>query len=117
MAGEGLALMAPTAETALQFVIMLKAGMPSSEAIIYFLPEDTPQEEVFKLHNKWMRSKEVSKAHHNYSDLNGAEGQKADTCRQVLETKLAGLSGKMDAMSRFMEDVVNKKVRLASLTN
>lgn len=43
---------------------------------------------------------------HNYADLVGAERQKADTCRQVLEAKLAGLAGKMDALTRFYDDLM-----------
>ena len=50
----------------------------------------------------------------NYSMLNGADRQKSDTCRQSLEAKLAGMAGKMDALSRFWDDVVEGKVALSS---
>ena len=49
---------------------------------------------------------------HNYSDLMGAEKAKADTCRQVLEMKLAGMAGRVDALSAFWNDVMSGKVKL-----
>lgn len=52
----------------------------------------------------------------NYGTLVGAEKQKADTCRQALEAKLAGMAGKMDALSRFWEDISSGKIRLANVT-
>ena len=42
----------------------------------------------------------------NYSELDGAGKQKADTCRQALEAKLAGTAGKGNAMERFYEDLL-----------
>lgn len=41
----------------------------------------------------------------NYATLQGNEKLKADTCRQVLEAKLAGMSGKMAPMERWLDDV------------
>lgn len=49
---------------------------------------------------------------HNYAQLVGADKQKADTCRQTLEAKIAGMSGKTDALTRFWEDIANGRVRL-----
>lgn len=40
----------------------------------------------------------------NYSTLSGADRAKADTCRAAIEAKLSGMAGKMDAMSKFLED-------------
>lgn len=42
----------------------------------------------------------------NYNDLTGPDRAKADICRGVIEAKLAGMAGKVDAMSRFFEDVM-----------
>lgn len=53
---------------------------------------------------------------HNYASLTGADKTKADTCRAVLETKLAGMAGKMDALTRFYDDVANGRVKLAPNT-
>lgn len=50
---------------------------------------------------------------HNYAELVGADKTKADTCRQVLETKLAGMAGKMDALSQFWADITNGKIKLS----
>jgi len=48
----------------------------------------------------------------NYAELEGTARQKADTCRQTLETKLAGMAGKLDAVTSFWADVVSGKVKL-----
>lgn len=51
----------------------------------------------------------------NYAELVGADKLKADTCRQALEAKLAGQSGKMSALSLFWDDVKQGRVKLAGL--
>lgn len=50
----------------------------------------------------------------NYNDLDGSQRAKADICRQTLETKLAGMAGKLDALSQFWADVQSGKVKLQS---
>ena len=52
---------------------------------------------------------------HNYAELMGAERSKADTCRQALEAKLAGMSGKMGPIEAFWSDIKSGKVKLAGL--
>ena len=47
----------------------------------------------------------------NYSELQGAEKAKADTCRQTLEAKLAGMAGKLDALSQFYADLASGKIK------
>lgn len=49
---------------------------------------------------------------HNYAELVGAERQKADICRSSLETKLAGMSGKMTPITQWFDDVKTGKVKL-----
>jgi hypothetical protein len=49
---------------------------------------------------------------HNYADLAPADKQKADSARQAIEAKLAGMAGKGDALSRFLEDLQSGKVHL-----
>ena len=44
----------------------------------------------------------------NYADLDGAGKQKADTCRQALDAKVAGTAGKGNAMERFYEDLLKQ---------
>src|SRR5712692_4859010 len=50
---------------------------------------------------------------HNYADLSGAERQKADICRQALEARIAGTAGKLDAITRFWDDIRTGRVQLA----
>ncbi len=52
---------------------------------------------------------------HNYALLQGADRQKADTCRQVLEAKLAGTSGKESPLETWMRDVKEGRVHLPSV--
>lgn len=52
----------PTKDEALSFAIMLQAGMPSLDAIRYFLPEGLGEREARELHDKWVRSKVVADA-------------------------------------------------------
>jgi hypothetical protein len=47
----------------------------------------------------------------NYADLQGAEKAKADTCRMTLEAKLAGMAGKLDALSQFYADLASGKIK------
>ena len=49
----------------------------------------------------------------NYNDLSGHDRNKADTCRATLEAKLAGMAGKMDALTTFWNDVTAGRVTLA----
>lgn len=136
----------PSASEALQFALMLKAGLPTSDAIVYFFPEDFPAAELEAEHQRWRKSKVVAKAcekvqgrpwvemtldqqiqfsidkhyaemayylySHNYSELQGADKTKADTCRVALEAKLAGMAGKLDALSSFFADLKSGKVAL-----
>lgn len=53
----------PTAETALQLAIMLRAGMPSRDAIAYFIPDPTWDAKAIDLfHDQWMRSRPLAEA-------------------------------------------------------
>jgi hypothetical protein len=45
---------------------------------------------------------------HNYSAVAGLDKTKADTARSVLETKLAGLAGKTNAIDRWWEEMKAK---------
>lgn len=49
---------------------------------------------------------------HNYSELQGSEKTKADTCRQALEARLAGMAGKVDALSRFFDDLSSGRLSI-----
>jgi hypothetical protein len=50
---------------------------------------------------------------HNYAEVGATDKAKADTARQAIEAKLAGLAGKTDALSRFFEDIRDGKLKLS----
>jgi len=52
---------------------------------------------------------------HNYSQLVGADRQKADICRASLEARIAGTAGKMGPLEQFWSDIRSGKVKLAGL--
>lgn len=54
--------MVPTKETALQFALMMDAGMPASEAIKYFAGDDILSADIPKLAKQWQSHKLVSEA-------------------------------------------------------
>lgn len=51
---------------------------------------------------------------HNYAELTGADKTKADTCRAVLEAKLAGLAGKVDPLSKLYQEMIDTAKRAAA---
>jgi hypothetical protein len=53
--------MNPTEEQALQFAVMISAGLPASEAILYFIDSEDPAELAMIL-KRWTRSKVVKRA-------------------------------------------------------
>lgn len=50
-----------TKDTALQFVIMVQAGLPASSAITYFT-DSSDQAELHAMLSRWLRSKQVQEA-------------------------------------------------------
>lgn len=53
--------MGPSKDQALQFAIMLGAGLPASEAILYFTESEDPRE-LQEMLSGWMRSRAVKSA-------------------------------------------------------
>lgn len=51
----------------------------------------------------------------NYAELTGPDRQKADTCRTVLEAKLAGTSGQLTGVEKFWDDVLSGRVKISAL--
>jgi len=139
----------PSKEQALHFALLLGSGMPSYDAIRYFLPPDEPnvaEQTIKALHDGWMKSSALKTAllqvqgkawqdrtmeekiqfainkhytelayflySHNYVDTTGTDLTKINQARQVLEAKLAGMAGKMDALTRFWDDVTTGRVKL-----
>lgn len=142
--------MTPTKDQALQFALLLQSGMPSNEAIRYFLPPDEPNIDpraIVALHDAWMKSSALKFAfqevqgkpwqdlspeqriktaidkHYNelayfiysrnYCEVTGSDLTKLNAARAVLETKLAGLAGQSDPLTRFWNDLASGKVKLS----
>lgn len=133
----------PTRDEAEAFAVMLSAGVPPAEGIIYFFDE---KDAAFAALDRWMTAPAVRAAitelqgkawqkltpderiqvalnkHYaelayflysrNYVDLQGADKTKADTCRITLETKQAGLAGKMEPLAQFWDDIKTGRVKL-----
>lgn len=135
----------PTDDQALQFAVMLQAGLPASEAIRYFTESDDPAE-LRTMTDRWSRSRAVARAltklmkkpwqdmsldercrnaldlHYSqlayllrsshYGEVGQADKAKLDTARQAIESKLAGMAGKTDALSRFFDDINTGRLKL-----
>lgn len=135
----------PTEDQALQFAIILAAGLPPIEAIRYFAVSEDPGEIMQQL-SKWLKSKAVRQAQNkllgkawqdmslderiraaldrtysgmawllysqHYAEADNSMKSKLDAARQALEAKLAGTSGKLDALSQFFDDINRGKVKL-----
>ncbi len=125
-------------DNARQFAIMLQAGLPAREAILYFVESEDPTEQAAQC-QRWLRSRLVRSAmadlmrkpwqsmsldercryaldqhysqlayllHSNhYGEAQPADKAKLDTARQAIESKLAGMAGKTDALSQFLLDL------------
>lgn len=57
-------LMLPSEDQATAFAIMLSVGMPSRQAIMYFIPasEEWTPSSIEALHNKWLQSSSIKRA-------------------------------------------------------
>lgn len=51
----------------------------------------------------------------HYAEVSSHDKQKLDSARAALEAKVAGTSGKVDALSRFYEDVSSGRLNLPKL--
>jgi hypothetical protein len=125
-------------DNALQFAVMLQAGLPAREAILYFAESEDPAEIAAQC-QRWLRSRAVRAAmatlmkkpwqnmsldercryaldqHYgqlayllhsqHYAEADPAHKAKLDTARTAIETKLAGMAGKTDALSQFLADL------------
>lgn len=134
----------PSKEQAQQFAIMLSAGLPAEDAIVYFTDSTDPNE-LEEMLRSWLSSRAVKSAilalagkpwnemtidekirssldftyssmayfllTHNYGSLGRDDKAKADSARAVLEAKLAGTSGRGDALSEFFADLRADKLK------
>lgn len=65
----------PSKDDALQLALMLKSGMPSSDAIRYFFEPDCPPDRLLFEHERWMRHPHVQAA---LRQINGVPWQDLD---------------------------------------
>lgn len=135
----------PSKDQALQFAIMLQAGLPASEAILYFTDERDPGS-LGEILGDWLKSRALKSAQlalmrrpwqelsleeriryaldqhysqlayflfsHHVTEMGAADHTKATTARQALEAKLAGQAGRQDALSRFFDDINQRRIQL-----
>jgi hypothetical protein len=85
--------MTPSPEQALQFAVMVNAGLPPSEAILYFTQE-TDTRLLAELTRAWQRSREVRKALASLMGRSWTEMSLQERCQAALDqhyTQLAYL--------------------------
>lgn len=133
-------------DNAFQFAVMLQAGLPPTQAILYFAESDDPADLSAQV-RKWMASRLVKTAmlklmkkpwqemtldercrtaldqHYSqlayllhsehYGEASPADKAKLDTARQAIEAKLAGMAGKTDALSQFLLDMKEGRLKIA----
>lgn len=83
--------MKPTPDQAMQFAIMLGAGLPGSDAILYFTDSSDPQQIAFML-NEWQKSPQVRKATLTLMGKSWQEMTLDEQCKTALNQHYAGLA-------------------------
>jgi hypothetical protein len=83
--------MTPTEEQALQFCIMLRAGLPAEHAILYFCDSDDAQVIALTL-SKWLRSKAVSKAQTKLLGKNWEDLSIDEMCDAALDQQYRSMA-------------------------
>lgn len=140
--------MKPTPDQAYAFAVMLGAGLPASDAILYFTNSDDSRD-IAEMLKEWQTSLEVRKAQlklnkkswqemslderirtgldqhynslayllfsRNYVEVSTTDKAKLDSARVALEAKVAGTSGQMSELDRFLNDINNGKLRLPAI--
>lgn len=74
----------PTNEQALQFCIMLQAGLPAEHAILYFVESNDPGEIALIL-SRWLRSKAVTTAQRTLLGKTWQEMTTDEMCDTALD--------------------------------
>ena len=122
MAGRALTL-----EEAEAFAQMVLSGAPVAEAVRYFWADTVTDELLEDCIAAWPQQAEVRVAirrltggvswHEmedlayflwttNYVECNGQSKVKADTCRQAIEAKVAGMAGRESPLAQFYHDLL-----------
>lgn len=79
-----MAVSGPSKEQALQFAILLQAGLPAEHAILYFAESDDPGE-IALLLSKWTRSRTVAEAQRSLLGKNWQEMTTEEMCDVALD--------------------------------
>lgn len=106
----------------LQFALLAKQWAKSRavlEQIVLLQKGDwttlTPQQRIQLALDKHYNEMAYYLYTHNYAEISNPNlKQKADTCRGALEAKVAGMAGKMNALSTFWEDVMAGRAKTAA---
>jgi hypothetical protein len=81
----------PTEEQALQFCTMIQAGLPPSEAILYFIETDDPAEIALILRN-WQRCRATKRAMAKLQSKSWQEMSLDERCKTALEQHYSQLA-------------------------
>lgn len=84
--------MLPSEDQALQFAIMLQAGLPASEAIQYFLSGEESPDEVAYMLKRWQGSRAVKKAMTQLLGKAWHELSLDERCRKGVEQHYSNLA-------------------------
>lgn len=84
-------LLLPSDEQAMEFCILLHAGLPAEHAILYFADTDDPQTLGLML-AKWQRSAKVSKAQRVLLGKDWREMSLEEKCDTALDQTYAGMA-------------------------
>ena len=83
--------MMPTEDQAFQFAVMLQAGLPASQAILYFTNSEDPGEIALQL-AKWLKSAHVRKAQARLMGKSWSDMTLEDRCKLALDQHYSGLA-------------------------
>lgn len=83
--------MKPTEDQAIQFAIMLQAGLPASDAILYFTTEDEPSV-LADLLQEWTRSAALKRAMLKLLGKPWQDMSLDERCKNALDFAYAGMA-------------------------
>lgn len=97
----------PEPDQAKAFVIMLKAGLPSEQAILYFTDSDDPKF-IADLHAKWLRSRAVAKAQRELLGKDWTEMTLDEQIETALNQNYASLAYLLFSVNYITADQMQK---------
>lgn len=100
----------PTEEQAMQFALMLQAGLPASDAILYFIDSQDPAELAMVLRN-WTKSRVVKRAMAKLESKPWQEMTLHERMEAALEQHYNGLAYLLKS-SHYMEVSQADKAKL-----